>query len=97
MSNRAGTRRAVRGLSAGVALPLMAAACGGDGGGGGGKEAGATPLPIDQQVPIIGTLADDFTFGPNDRPSLGKYPLNTSVLDTLNNQRMESVFRVSAR
>lgn len=71
-------------------LALMAAACT-SGGEPSATEAApeadpaaqAEALPLDQQHITVGTLADDFRYGESDRPSLGKYPLNTSVFDTL--------------
>lgn len=87
-------RRGIRHLIAALVLLLVAAACRGTDSGGPATQPGthSSPLPMDQQVLTVGTLADDYTFGPNDRPSLGKYPLNTSVFDTL--VRMEENLQV---
>lgn len=70
-----------------VASAVLASACGG-----GGAEDRATPagqgvtggtaLPLNDQVLVVGALADGYGEVPG-RPDMGKYPLNTSVFDTL--------------
>lgn len=75
---------------AGLSLAILASACGGGGGGGAGDSAapagqgvtGGTALPMDDQVLVVGALADGYGEVPG-RPDMGKYPLNTSVFDTL--------------
>lgn len=62
---------------------LIASGCGG-GNDTASRQGGveARPLALDQQILTVGALADDYNARP-ERPDLGKYPLNTSIFDTL--------------
>lgn len=75
---RAGRRRRE---SIFVALALLTtAACGGDVAPPGQS---VDALPLEEQVLTVGTLGDSYLSCKCDGPSFGKYPLNTSVFDTL--------------
>ncbi|MGI9034233.1 MAG: ABC transporter substrate-binding protein [Acidimicrobiales bacterium] len=65
-----------------IAVMLVAAACGSSSS---AKKAstGSRALPLAQQVITVGALADGYDQEVPGRPDLGKYPLNTSVFDTL--------------
>ena len=81
-----------------LALVMVTGACGGSGGGtdstsGSGPD--ATPLPMERQVLTVGTLPDRYLNELPERPDLGKYPLNTSVFDTL--ARMNEDLQVEPR
>lgn len=71
----------IRCVWAAVALSVGAAACGGDSD---PPQAAAErePLPLEEQVLTIGTLADNYNIEPG-RVDLGKFTLNTGVFDAV--------------
>lgn len=67
---------------AALALAVLAAACGGGAAQRNDDQEGVE-LPLEQQVLTVGALADSYLSCKCDGPSFGKYPLNTSIFDTL--------------
>lgn len=88
----------MRRVSLALVLLLVGAACGGGGGGTAPPSAQggpAQPVPMDSQLLTVGTLPDRYLNELPDRPDLGKYPLNTSIFDTL--ARMNEDLQVEPR
>lgn len=63
---------------------LLVTACASSGTGSEGQgQAGAKALPMERQVLTVGSQPDRYDNAPGKAPTLGKYPLNTSVFDNL--------------